>query len=133
MKPSTAVVVALTAVACTLIAALTLVVVTVDKSEVPEGWLALFLATLSTVIATLVGLARTEKIGRQVDDLSNGKMDAKIRRAVAEVLRPDMVDPEARPQLERDRAVHAASALLLNRKDSDALDPPRRDDAEGER
>lgn len=44
----------------------------------------------------------TRATARTVGELANGGMDAKIRLAVAEVLRPEAVDPEARGMLAED-------------------------------
>lgn len=103
-SPSTALIVAVTAVAVTAIVSVTLILITLEKSEIPEGWLALFLGFLTTMLVTVAALAKVDKIGRQVDDLSNGKMDAKVRAAVSEVLRDELVDPAMRDQIGRDLA-----------------------------
>lgn len=62
--------------------------------------------------------ATTTETAQAVSELANGSMDAKIRLAVAEVLAPDMVDPQARPQLAMDqqrRTELDAAATLLRR------------------
>lgn len=64
--------------------------------------LTLLIGLVGTLVTALIGLARTEQIKGTVDDLSNGKMDAKIRAGVAEVLAPHMIDPGAEDQLRDD-------------------------------
>lgn len=114
-QPSTPVIVALTIVAVCAIGSVALIIITLDKSELPEGWLGLYLAFLGATIAGIVGIARIAatikdvgeaqaKVARQVDDLYNGRGDAKHRAAVGDVLRDDLIDDGAREQLERDRA-----------------------------
>lgn len=60
-------------------------------------------AGLALVGGQLAGYLKTRKVDGKVTDLSNGLMDAKIRAAVAEVLKPALVDPDIHPQLEADR------------------------------
>lgn len=103
-KPSTALIIAVTVVAVTCIASLTLILITLDSSQIPEGWLALFLGFMSTVVLGIAQLARVESVARQVDDLANGKMDAKIVAGVARVLKNEHIDPDAVPQIEAARA-----------------------------
>lgn len=57
----------------------------------------------ASLIATVVNLARTEQVKGTVDDLANGKMDAKIRAGVADVLADHFIDPAAVAQIARDR------------------------------
>lgn len=102
-QPSNALIVAATVVAGLAIVSMTLIIITVDKSELPEGWLSLFLGFLSSLVVAVVGLAKLDKVERQVDDLTNGLMDAKIRSGVADVLPNHLVDPAALEQLEADR------------------------------
>lgn len=75
----------------------------------PEGvdiglLVGLLFSNVVTLLSVIVGLVRTEQVKGTVDDLANGKMDAKIRANVADVLPDHLVDPKARPQIERDRA-----------------------------
>lgn len=104
-QPSTALIVALAVVACFAIGATALILITLQESELPEGWLGLFLGFLATTIATVVAVGKVDKIGRQVDELSNGRMDSKMRAAVADVVKNEHLDPDALPQLERDRQI----------------------------
>ncbi len=66
---------------------------------------------LAVALPAVIGLAKAYEVGRKqdelgegVDKLRNGEMDAKLRAAVAEILAPHLIDPEALPQLEEDRA-----------------------------
>lgn len=102
-KPSTAVVVCLTVVAVTAIGAvagLVLADAETDKVVVVVG-------LVGTMVTALVGLTRTEQIKKTVDDLSNGRMDAKIRAGVADVLADHLIDQGATQQIEADRARRA--------------------------
>lgn len=91
-------------VAVSFIAALALIIITVDQSQLPEGWLALFVLNTPVLAIQLANMSRTKRIGNQVDDLANGGMDAKIRAGVADTVRDEYLDPSAAPQLARDRA-----------------------------
>lgn len=62
------------------------------------------------MLATILNLTRTEQVKGTVDDLANGKMDAKIRAGVADVLPDHLVDPKARPQVARDREIRDNAA-----------------------
>jgi hypothetical protein len=57
------------------------------------------------LLATILNVGRTEQVRATVDELANGKMDAKIRAGVADVLPDHLVDPAARSQVEQDRVV----------------------------
>lgn len=103
-QPSTALIISVAVVACVAIASVALILVTLEKSELPEGWLGMFLGFLGTTMVAVISLAKIDKIGQQVDDLANGKMDAKIRAGVADVLGDHLIDPAATQQLEADRA-----------------------------
>jgi len=64
----------------------------------------LLLSQLATTIPVIASLARTEKVAAQVDELHNGKMDAKIRAGVADVIPGELLDDEyVRHQLAADR------------------------------
>lgn len=102
-QPSTAMIVAAAVVAGLCITSVTLIIITVDKTELPEGWLGLFLGFLSALLVAVVGLAKIDKIEGHVVDLTNGKMDAKIRAGVAEVLANHLIDPAMTAQLIADR------------------------------
>ena len=103
MKTPTAMIAALAAVAIAILGSITLMVVTVEKSQLPEAWIAVILGILGTVITQLVQLGRTEQIRRDVSDLANGKMDSKIRAGTADVLRDELIDPDQADQIAADR------------------------------
>lgn len=83
----------------------------------------LLLGLTSTTVVALLALLKTmdnankleanttttETTATAVAELANGSMDAKIRLAVAEVLAPHLVDPQARDQLAADQ--HRADEL----------------------
>lgn len=91
-------------VACTTLAAATLVSALAPGS----GDVSAILGAGGTMIVAVVTLGRTGQIKGTIDDLANGKMDAKIRAGVADVLADHLVDEGAKPQLARDRAVRDA-------------------------
>jgi hypothetical protein len=94
------------------IVASTLVCATAIYIFAPESAdLAPLLALPASAIPALITLgkvnsvdAKVEQVDRRTEELSNGLMDAKIRAGVADVIRPEHVDPEAVEQLEADRA-----------------------------
>lgn len=100
-RPSTVLVVCATIVIVAALVAVTLILMsgTADKDTV-----GIVVVMVGTLLTTLVGLQRTEDVKRTVDDLANGKMDAKVRVATAEVLADDLIDPAIREQLVADRA-----------------------------
>lgn len=103
MKLSPVVVICFTVVAVSAILAIVLMVITVDQSALPEGWLSLFIGLVPAILIGLVNLAKTDRLESKVEDLGNGKMDAKIRAGVADVMRPEHVDPLMAAQLDLDR------------------------------
>lgn len=110
MKTSNVVVAAVAAVACTALLAV-VALVALAPSDADLGFLVGAMFTgVGSMIAALVSLARVSEVKATVDDLANGKMDAKIRAGVADVLPDHAIDPAVRDQLAQDRAVrdHAA-------------------------
>jgi len=74
------------------------------RGGVSDTALGIFVGLLVSLITTLVNLGRTEQIKETVHDLANGRMDAKIRAGVADVLANHLIDPTAGAQLDVDRA-----------------------------
>lgn len=58
---------------------------------------------IGMLVLNLLSLVRGEQTKATVDDLANGRMDAKIRAGVADVLQPHLIDPTVEPQIEADR------------------------------
>lgn len=77
---------AIALVLITGIASFTLILITMDSSQVPQGWLGLFLGFLGTSIVALANLARTDKVDNKLDRVLNGEMSQKIRDNVHAVL-----------------------------------------------
>lgn len=93
-------------ICATIIVALSIVsaaviLISMSKNDLPDGWLALFLAFIGTSLGVLVSLGKLDEIDRKtserldsmgsnVNDLTNGLMDSKIRAAVSEVISPDL-------------------------------------------
>lgn len=81
------------------IVSFTLIFIVLGSSSMPEGWLALYLGFLTTSIGVLVNLGKTVNIERDiktlndgVETLNNGRMDAKIRAGVADVVHDGFID-----------------------------------------
>lgn len=102
-------------IASTVLASVTLVaavgLVAFAPADADLGLLiGLLFTNVGTMVTGIVGLVLTEQVRGTVDELANGKMDAKIRAGVADVLPDHMVDPKVRPQVARDRATRDQSA-----------------------
>lgn len=98
-QPSIAVVVCLTIVACVAIVAIAgLVLANAGVEQIST-----LVGLLTLMVTGGFNLAKTEKIKAQVDDLANGRMDAKIRAGVADVMADDLIDPAVHEQVEADR------------------------------
>ncbi len=67
------------------------------------------LAPTLAVLVTLQQVGRVESrvrdVARDTHDLTNGLLDAKVRSGVADVLHPNLMDPESADQVEEDRRV----------------------------
>lgn len=53
--------------------------------------------------------AKLDKVAKDTHDLTNGLLDSKVRAGVADVIRPQHVDPDVLEQLERDYAARERS------------------------
>lgn len=103
-KPSPVLLICVTVLGiAALVAVVVLVAVVPDDSDLPTLMGALLTPTIS-LIGILAALGRIEQTKSTVDDLANGKMDAKIRAGVADVLADHFIDPAAVQQLAKDRA-----------------------------
>lgn len=108
MKTSNLAIVAATVLASvTLVAVVTLVVFAPADADLGL-LLGLLFTNVGTMVTAIVGLVRTEQVRGTVDELANGKMDAKIRAGVADVLPNHLIDPAVDDQLVEDRAVRDA-------------------------
>lgn len=110
-QPSAALVIGVVVVIVAAIAATSLLLITIDKSQLPEGWLIVYLGFLSSAVTGILAVIQGQQGRREqaqvretVHDLANGRMDAKIRAAVADVLKDEHIDPAMRAQIEADRA-----------------------------
>lgn len=104
----------------------------VDDSSLATTLVAAVFTNLAAMAAVLVKLLSAQaavadavgKVEQHTSALTNGLLDAKVRTAVAEVLRPELVDPNAHQQLRADTkrrdAYDAAAKLLQERQDGDA-------------
>lgn len=119
-------IIAATAAVITLVAAITLVAVLVQDSTRATTMIGLIAAPVTSLIGFLVLMARLDTVKGDVEQvkdhteaMTNGLGDAKTRAAVADVLRPDLIDPTIREQLVADRRRQAAaidaSEVLLGR------------------
>lgn len=91
----------------TMLAVVLLVALAPDDADL--GLLiGLLLTGGGNLLATILNVGRTEQVRATVDDLANGKMDAKIRAGVADVLPDHLVDPKVRTLVAQDRATRDA-------------------------
>lgn len=101
---STALVVGVVVVFCFTVAAVVVVAVAVPDGGNAGSLVALLLGSMATTIPAIAALAKISNVQEQVTDLNNGRMDSKIRAAVADVIGPNQVHPPARAQVANDRA-----------------------------
>jgi hypothetical protein len=73
------------------------------------GFITPILGFTGTTLALLATLHKLNQTDEKVDYLANGGTDAKIRAGIADVVRPELLKPEAGEQLEADRAHRDAS------------------------
>jgi hypothetical protein len=88
---------------CTLLAATVIYIAVPDRESTVPLILAL-IALPTTVAGTLLTLTKVNQTNSQVEQLTNGLMDAKVRAGVADVLPEHLLDPQARDQIAIDRA-----------------------------
>lgn len=107
---STVLLVCITAVVCFTIAAAVALFVALPEGANTGSLVALLVASIPASVGSLVAVAKLGQLEGQVQDvqqdtnrLANGLGSAKMRDAVGQVMRPDLIDPAARPQLEADR------------------------------
>jgi uncharacterized protein YggE len=101
---------------------LTAVVVVFAVNPDGESTLTLVGALLGTIAPTIAALAvlvqvkgvqatqadqgaQIDKVASDTHALTNGLLDSKVRAGVSEVLRPDLIHPDARDTIQRDKAV----------------------------
>lgn len=101
MKNTTAIIAGVTAMFCTTMFGVFLIAVLAPEQAATT--IGLVLASLSSTVVGVLALAKIGSVEKTVDDLSNGRMDAKIRAGIADVLPDHLIDRNARPQLEEDR------------------------------
>ncbi|WP_235739031.1 hypothetical protein [Nocardioides alcanivorans] len=95
-----------TVVACT---ALITIGALVALGSDPES-VGVLVGVVSMLTVQAASMLRGEQTKRTVDDLANGRMDAKIRAGVADVLGEHLIDPKVRDQLDADREVRGNHA-----------------------
>lgn len=91
------------AVTCFVVAAAVVIFVAAPEGANTGSLIALLIGIIPTTAASLAALAKVDQTGKVVDDLANGKMDAKIRAGLADLLPEHQIKPEAREQVARDR------------------------------
>lgn len=99
--PSTATVVGIVVVFCFTVAGVVGLTVTVPNRA--QTLITVLLASVAPTVAALAGLAKLGTVDKRTEDLTNGLMDSKVRAAVADVIRNQMIDPAAKQQLDADR------------------------------
>lgn len=68
------------------VAGVVAIAVAVPEGGNPGSLISLLLASLAPTVAALISIAKISDVEGKVNDLSNGKMDRKIREGVAQVL-----------------------------------------------
>lgn len=102
-KSNTALIAGVVACFVAVVTACTLVFIFAPDGADVGIFLSSILGFAGSTVAALVTLAQVQKVGRSVDYLANGGMDSKVRAGVADVLRPELVDPEVEQLLQHDR------------------------------
>lgn len=92
----------------TVLVACTVVFIFAPSGSDVGTFLTMVLGFATSTTATLLTLTKVQKVDQKVDYLANGGMDSKVRAGVADVLRPELVDPDVERLLEADRE-HRAS------------------------
>lgn len=92
------------------LAAVVVLAIAVDDGARATSLIGLVLATLAPTIGVVVTVLKLGELDRKVDRsldhteaLTNGLADAKMRAAVADVMRDDLIDPGAVEQVDADR------------------------------
>ena len=108
MKTANVAIIATAAVAGVALLTVAMLVAFAPKDSDLGLLIGVLITGASGMITSILTLGRTQQIAGTVDDLANGKMDAKIRAGVADVLADHLVDPKARALVEQDRATRDA-------------------------
>lgn len=97
-------------VACfvTVVTACTIAIIFAPDGDAVAMFLTMVLGFATSTVAALVTLAKVQAVDEKVDYLANGGMDSKVRAGVADVLKPELVDPDVERLLAVDRATRAA-------------------------
>jgi HAMP domain-containing protein len=105
MKTSNVAIIATATVASIALVAVVALVASAPKDSDVGLLIGVLITGAGGMITSILTLGRTQQIQGTVDELANGKMDAKIRAGVADVLADHLVDPKARAQVAQDREV----------------------------
>lgn len=97
-------------VACfiTVVIACTVALIFAPDGDIVIPFLTMVLGFGGTTVTALITLTQVRSVDQKVDYLANGGMDSKIRAGVADVVRPDLVDPDVERLLQVDREHRAA-------------------------
>lgn len=88
---------------CFVVAACVAMFIAAPEGSNTATMVTALLGTLAPTVAVLATLGKVQAMDRKVDYLANGGTDAKVRAGVADVLRADLLNPEAADQLDADR------------------------------
>lgn len=105
MKTSNVAIIATATVASIALLAVVALVAAAPKDSDVGLLIGVLITGAGGMITSILTLGRTQQIQGTVDDLANGRMDSKIRAAVADILPDHALDPTARDLVERDREV----------------------------
>lgn len=108
-------IIATAVVACVALCAVVALVAIAPKDADVSVLIGAMMLGAGSMLTSILNLVKTDNVAGDVahvkgtvDELANGKMDAKIRASTADVLPDHLIDPKIKPQLVRDRAVRDA-------------------------
>lgn len=107
-KPSTTLIAGVVACFVIVVIACTIAFIFAPDGDAFVVYLTMLLSFATSTVAALITLTQVQKVDQKVDYLANGGMDSKVRAGVADVLRPELVDPDAEHLLQVDRANRSA-------------------------
>jgi hypothetical protein len=107
-SPNTTLIVGIVACFVTVVTACTVAFIFTPEGDAVATFLTMVLGFATSTVAALVTLTKVQAVDQKVDYLANGGMDSKVRAGVAEVLKDEFVDPDAKSLIEADRAHRAA-------------------------
>lgn len=106
--PTSTLVLGIVACFVTVVIACTIALIFAPDGDTIATFLTMILGFATSTVAALVTLVKVQAVDQKVDYLTNGGMDSKVRAGVAEVLKPELIDPDAQGLLIADRVTRDA-------------------------